>query len=258
MTDDAVVRQIAQKIVSSRQMVVLVGAGSSTESGIPDFRSPGGVWDRFDPEEFTYQNFIASEQARENAWQLARETYAVIKTAHPNPAHLALVELERMGLLDCLITQNIDGLHFLAGNSPEKVIEIHGTVRYVICLSCGKRYNRDEIETRLASGVKVPRCDDCHGLLKTATVSFGQSMPERETAEAFRRAAECDLFMCIGSSLVVHPAAQLPIVAKDSGACLVIINREPTVLDNLADIVYHGLAGETMERIMTYVREWKS
>jgi len=140
VTGETLLRSIAEKIRASKRMVVLVGAGVSTESGIPDFRSPDGLWARFDPEEFTYQNFLASEQARKNAWQLARETYAVIKRAQPNAAHLALAELERMGLLDCLITQNIDGLHFLAGNSPERVIEIHGTVRYVVCLSCGKRY----------------------------------------------------------------------------------------------------------------------
>ncbi|MCX7981657.1 MAG: NAD-dependent deacylase [Syntrophales bacterium] len=250
-------RQIAEKIVQAQRTVVFVGAGVSTESGIPDFRSPGGIWTRFDPEEFTYQNFLASERARERYWQLGREIYALIKAAQPNAAHLAIAEMERMGLLDCLITQNIDGLHFKAGNTPEKVIEIHGTVMYVLCLTCRKRYSRDEIELRLAAGEKVPRCDECGGLLKPATVAFGQPMPERETAEAFRRSAASDLFICIGSSLVVHPAAQLPVVAKDNGAFLVIINRDPTTCDSIADVVHRGLAGPAMEEIMRYVKEMK-
>jgi len=255
---EEVLKQIAEKILGSRRTVVFVGAGLSTESGIPDFRSPGGIWTRFDPEEFTYQNFLASERAREKYWQLGREIYALIKSAPPNAAHLAIAEMEKMGLLDCLITQNIDGLHFKAGNSPERVIEIHGTVMYVLCLTCAKRYERDEIEARLAAGEKVPRCDDCGGLLKPATVAFGQPMPERETAEAFRRAAAAELFICIGSSLVVHPAAQLPVVAKDNGAFLAIINRDATTCDAIADIVYRGLAGPTMEKIMEHVREMRS
>jgi NAD-dependent deacetylase len=251
-------RKIAEKIFQSRRTVVFVGAGLSTESGIPDFRSPGGLWTRFDPEEFTYQNFLASEKARERYWQFGREVYALIKAAQPNAAHLAIAEMERMGLLDCLITQNIDGLHFKAGNSPERVIEIHGTVMYVLCLSCGKRYERDEIEARLAAGEKVPRCDYCNGLLKPATVAFGQPMPERETMEAFRRAEAADLFICIGSSLVVHPAAQLPVVAKEKGAFLVIINRDPTPCDGMADIVFRGQAGPAMAEVINFIREMRT
>lgn len=251
-------KEIAERILRARRTVVFVGAGLSTESGIPDFRSPGGIWTRFDPEEFTYQNFLASERARERYWQLGSEIYALIKSAKPNAAHLAIAEMERLGLLDCLITQNIDGLHFKAGNTPERVIEIHGTVMYVLCLSCGKRYGRDAIEERLAAGERVPRCDDCAGLLKPATVAFGQPMPEKETTEAFRRARAADLFICIGSSLVVHPAAQLPVVAKDNGAFLVIINRDPTACDSLADIIHRGVAGPAMEEIMKYVREMRS
>jgi len=181
-----------------------------------------------------------------------------MKKARPNPAHIAIGEMERLGKLDCVITQNIDGLHFKAGNSEEKVIELHGTARYVTCLNCGKRYDREEIQERLKKGVKVPDCDDCRGPLKPATISFGQSMPERETQEAYHRSSLCDLFIVIGSSLVVQPAASMPLVAKKNGAKLVIINRDPTPYDHLADIVIHGLAGPTMARIVEEVHSVRS
>jgi NAD-dependent deacetylase len=256
-TNDAL-RQIAQWIATSRSTVVFVGAGLSTESGIPDFRSPGGLWDRYDPEEFTYQNFIASESAREKYWKMGTEVYELIKLARPNAAHFALAELEKMGLLEAVITQNIDGLHFKAGNTPARVIELHGTVMHVTCLNCGRRYERDAIQERLAGGEKVPRCDSCHGLLKPATISFGQAMPEREMAEACRLSTACNLFIVIGSSLVVHPAASVPVLAKQNGARLVIINREPTICDSMADLTFQGQAGPAMSEILTYVKEFKS
>lgn len=246
--------QIAQWILSSRRLVVFVGAGLSTESGIPDFRSPGGVWDRYDPEDFYYQNFIASEASRERYWQMATEMYEPMKKAQPNQAHLAIAELEKLGKLDCIITQNIDGLHHKAGNSEEKIIELHGTAMHVTCLNCKKRYDRDEIQERLRQGIRVPYCDDCGGPLKPATISFGQAMPERETQEAYHRSSKCDLFIVIGSSLVVQPAASMPLVAKRNGAKLVIINRDPTSYDELADIVIHGQAGSTMAGILKCVK----
>src|SRR3972149_5646804 len=171
-------KEVAQWIVASKRVVVFTGAGLSTESGIPDFRSPGGVWDRYNPEDFYFQNFLASEASREKYWRMATEMYEPIKTAQPNQAHLAIAELEKLGKLDCVITQNIDGLHFKAGNSKEKVIELHGTAMSVSCLNCRKKYDRDEVQERLRKGLKVPYCDACGGPLKPATVSFGQSMPE--------------------------------------------------------------------------------
>lgn len=247
--------EVARLIAGAKKVVVFVGAGLSTESGIPDFRSPGGVWDRYDPADFDFQNFLSRESSREKYWQMATEMYEAMKDAQPNAGHMAVAELERLGKLDCLITQNIDGLHFKAGNSGEKVLELHGTAMHVACLSCQKRYDRGPIQERVATGEKAPRCDSCGGPLKPATISFGQSMPERETAEAFRRSGACDLFIVIGSSLVVHPAAQMPVVAKRSGAKLVIVNRDDTASDNIADIIINGPAGQIMDAILKRVKE---
>jgi NAD-dependent deacetylase len=234
---DEKIETIARWIVDSEKIVVFVGAGLSTESGIPDFRSPGGVWDKYDPEDFYFQNFLNSEVSREKYWQMATEMYDSMKNARPNAGHLAIAELEKLGKLDCMITQNIDGLHFKAGNSPEKVLELHGTAMHVTCLGCGARYERDEIQARLAKGEKSPKCVSCLGLLKPATISFGQAMPERETAEAYKRSEASDLFIVIGSSLVVHPAAYMPVVAKRGGAKLVIINRDETACDGMAAFI---------------------
>jgi len=248
-------KQIAQWINTSKRIIIFSGAGLSTESGIPDFRSPGGVWDKYDPEDFYFQNFIASETSREKYWQMATEMWEPIKQAQPNPAHLAIAEMEKLGKLDCVITQNIDGLHFKAGNSEEKVLQLHGTAIFVSCLSCKKRYDRDQIQDRIKKAQKAPRCDDCGGLLKPATISFGQSMPEKETHEAYHRSSICDLFIVIGSSLVVQPAASMPMVAKRNGARLVIINRDPTPCDDLADLVIHGQAGPTMASILEHLKK---
>jgi len=248
-------KQVAQWIVNAKKMVIFTGAGLSTESGIPDFRSPGGVWDKYNPEDFYFQNFIASEASREKYWQMATEMWEPIKKAQPNSAHLAISELEKLGKLDCVITQNIDGLHFKAGNSEARVLQLHGTAIFVSCLSCKKRYDRDEIQERIKKGQKAPRCDDCGGLLKPATISFGQSMPEEETQEAYHRSSTCDLFIVIGSSLVVQPAASMPLVAKRNGAKLVIINRDATPYDDTADLVIHGQAGPTMAGILEHIKQ---
>ena len=180
--------------------------------------------------------------------------YEPMKKARPNAAHLAIAELELLGKLDCVITQNIDGLHRKAGNSEGKIIELHGTALNVSCLSCKKRYDRDEIQERVHQGQKAPRCDTCGGLLKPATISFGQAMPERETEEAYRRSASCDLFIVVGSSLVVQPAASMPLIAKRSGSRLVIINRDETPLDDLADLVIRAQAGPVMAAILEETR----
>ena len=247
-------KQVARWIAASKRVIVFSGAGLSTESGIPDFRSPGGVWDRYNPEDFYFQNFLASETSREKYWRMATEMYEPIRMAQPNQAHLAIAELENLGKLDCVITQNIDGLHFKAGNSEERVIQLHGTATFVSCLSCKKRFDRDEIQERIKKGEKAPRCDNCDGLLKPATISFGQSMPEKETEEAYHRSSLCDLFLVIGSSLVVQPAASMPLIAKRNGAKLVILNRDPTPYDDMADIIIHGQAGPAMASILEYVK----
>jgi NAD-dependent deacetylase len=248
------IEEIAALIADSDRIVVFVGAGLSTESGIPDFRSPGGLWDRYDPQEFYFDKFLGSEKSRHKYWQMATEAYDLMKDAKPNQAHLAIAELERLGKLDRLITQNVDGLHFKAGNSPDRVLELHGTAMHVTCLNCHKRYDRDAIQARIAGGDRAPLCDACKGLLKPATVSFGQSMPEKETAAAYEHSAACDLFIVIGSSLVVQPAAQMPVVAKRNGAKLVIINRDETPCDAIADYVVRAQASLTMAALIERVR----
>jgi NAD-dependent deacetylase len=245
---------IVDLILTSHDIVIFTGAGVSTESGIPDFRSPGGIWEKYNPSDFTYQHFLSSEEAREKYWQMSTEFYHSMKHVQPNAAHEAVAELERIGKVNHVITQNIDGLHQQAGSSPEKVIELHGTARSVSCLSCKKKYSRDAVQELIAQGGKVPRCGDCSGLLKPDTISFGQAMPEKETAEAYRRSGECDLFIVIGSSLVVQPAASMPFLAKENGAKLIIINRDSTSYDNLADYVIHGSAGMIMSSILQGVQ----
>ena len=244
----------ADLIIQSNKLVVFTGAGLSTESGISDFRSPGGVWSRFDPDELTFQRFLASEEGREKYWEFSTSYWTEMVQAQPNPGHQAIVELNNIGSLDCVITQNIDGLHQRSGIPEDKVIELHGTARWVNCLECGQRYSREQIQERVTSGIKVPRCDSCGGILKPATISFGQAMPEMETRQAQNRAAACDLFLVAGSSLVVYPAAQMPLVAKDSGARLIIINLTPTSHDPYADIVIHDQTGPALSQIIDRVK----
>lgn len=245
---------VASLILRAERVVALTGAGISTESGIPDFRSPGGIWSRYDPDEFSFQRFLASETTRRKYWEFSRDFYPVVANAKPNAAHLALAELYRLGKLHCVITQNVDGLHQKAGIPEDKVIEIHGTLLFVVCLDCGKRYPRDEIQRRVTRGEIPPRCDACGGILKPATISFGQPMPAREMRLAEEAAASCGLFMVVGTSLVVYPAAALPLLAKRSGARLVIINLTPTAHDNYADVVIHGKASDTLQKIITLVK----
>jgi NAD-dependent deacetylase len=244
----------ADMVLQSKKLVVFTGAGISTESGVSDFRSPGGIWDRFDPSELNYQSFMASEAGREKYWEFSKALWPEIMNAEPNPGHYAIAELHRLGKLDCVITQNIDNLHQKSGVPEEKVIELHGTLKWVNCLECGQRYPREQIQARLDSGIKVPRCDGCGGIMKPATVAFGQPMPERETREAEARAAACDLFLVAGSSLVVYPAAQMPLIAKDSGAKLIIINLTSTPHDHYADIAIHDKTGPVLSQIVDQVK----
>lgn len=244
----------ARLILNAGKILVFTGAGLSTESGIPDFRSPGGIWERYDPEDFYFHKIVSSEKAREKYWRMSTEFYDTMKDARPNQAHLALKEMEEMGKILAVVTQNIDNLHQKAGSAPEKVIEIHGTAFSVSCLGCGKRYGRDEIQARVLAGDKAPCCDDCKGILKPETISFGQAMPESKMAAAFKCAGECDLCMVLGSSLVVYPAASIPIQAVENGAGLLIVNRDPTPMDQDADVVIHGGLGEILTKIMERVR----
>ncbi len=241
-------------ILTSKKLVAFTGAGVSTESGIPDFRSPGGLWDRFDPDEMSYQNFLSSEESREKIWAFSKMLYPEVVKARPNAAHLALVELYNLGKLDCVITQNVDFLHQRAGLPEDKVIELHGTLKWVVCLNCGRRFPREEIQKRLEAGEKVPRCDFCGGITKPATVAFGQPMPEKETRLAEAKAASSDLFLVCGSSLVVYPAAQMPLIAKENGAKLIIINLSETPHDRYADLIIRQKVGEALSQIVAQVK----
>ena len=245
---------VVDMILEAKKVVVFTGAGFSTESGVPDFRSPGGVWDKFDPGRLNYPNFLASEDVREEYWRMHKMMWETIREAQPNAGHHAVAELYRMGKLDCVITQNTDGLHQKAGVPDEMVLEIHGTMMWVDCLDCHKRYPRSHAHDKMLAGEKVPRCDSCNGLLKPSTIAFGQSMPVRETSEAESRSAGCDLFLAAGSSLVVYPAAQMPLIAKESGAKLVIFNLSSTPHDHRADIVISEKTGETLARVLAQVK----
>ncbi len=250
MGDTDPCRAAGRLLADSRSVVVLTGAGISTESGIPDFRSPGGVWDRYDPSELTFDRFRASEETRRLYWQIAVESYPLLRDAQPNAAHAAVVAIERAGKLRCLVTQNIDGLHQKAGSNPQTTIEIHGTALRVNCIACGLEHDREQVHRRVLDGDAAPRCDGCGGPLKPATISFGQAMPAHATAAAFSAAQDCDLMIVVGSSLVVYPAAGIPEEAVRSGAKLLIVNREPTPQDGSAAVVVHGAAGESMSHIV--------
>jgi NAD-dependent deacetylase len=229
----AVARRLLER---SRKVVAFSGAGMSTASGIPDFRSPGGVWSRHQP--VLYQDFLASEDARRRYWRYRREMYADFRNARPNAAHLALARLEERGRLEAVVTQNIDGLHQDAGS--RRVVELHGTNRRVVCVRCRRDHDVEGVYAGLEAGRDVPTCDACGGPLKAATISFGQNLETEVLEEAFRLAREADLLLVLGSSLVVQPAAALPVAAADAGANVVIVNREETPLDGLAAVVIHG------------------
>ena len=245
----------ADLVVNSKKIVVFTGAGISTESGIPDFRSPGGIWTRYDPEMFTIQKFLYDPEARKMHWKLLGGDEFMKFDAQPNPAHYAVAELDKMGKLDCVITQNVDMLHEKGGVPPDKVIHLHGNMERAKCLKCGKYYPMTEVREWIAQGEEVPDCPACGGLIKPDAVFFGEAMPVWETSEAQRRAQSCDLCIVIGSSLVVYPAALMPQYAVQSGARLIIVNRDATELDRVADVCIHASAGETMSKLIKRVKE---
>ncbi len=239
------VDRVADSLRRARFAVALTGAGVSTDSGIPDFRSPGGVWARSQPVYF--DEYLLSEQARWEYWRQKAEAHADIAAARPNIVHRCLADWERRGWLHGVITQNIDGLHRLAGS--RRVLELHGTARRVACLQCEWSDDAGPWVDAFRETRRVPRCPRCGGLIKHATVSFGQALPADVLEEATEWARRADLFLALGSSLVVHPAAGLPSLAAAAGAQLVIINREPTPLDAEASIVIRGELSEVFRRL---------
>lgn len=241
--------KIAQLLADSNHAIAFTGAGISTESGIADFRSPGGVWSKYQPVYF--RDFISSEDARRQYWKMKKEGYHELKMAKPNDGHLTLARLEAAGKLVAIITQNIDGLHQDAGS--RRVLELHGTSRYCLCLDCDAHFDPDEIQKRLEAGVDIPLCDHCGGLIKSATISFGQPLPADVLTEAFDLSMSTDLVLALGSSLVVEPAASIPLQAKNNGAKLVIVNRTETPLDGLAEIVVHQSIGSTLSQVAKHL-----
>ena len=246
MTDTADLSRLRELIATTRSAVVFTGAGISTESGIPDFRSPGGVWSRMAPIQF--DDFVRSEEMRREAWRRKFEVDRDITAAEPNAGHRAVASLVSRGVVSCVITQNIDGLHQRSGIPDEQLVELHGNTTYARCLDCRRRYELAPIREAFEADGTLPVCEACGGLVKTATISFGQAMPEAAMRRAEQATLACDLFIAVGSSLVVFPAAGFPILAKRNGATLVIVNREPTDLDEIADLVINAEIGDTLGR----------
>ena len=235
-------QELSQYINEAKNIVIFTGAGISTESGIPDFRGPQGVWKTNTP--IYFQDFIGSEEVRKESWKRKFSGQDIIKKANPNIGHLAVAEIINEHESAYLITQNVDNLHQDAGVPDDKITEIHGNASYASCLDCGIRYELKPIKKEFLENETVPYCDACGGIIKTATISFGQSMPEEGMQMAQRKTLGCDLFITIGTSLVVYPAAGFPKLAKEIGANLIIINNEPTDFDPIADLVIHEQIGK--------------
>jgi NAD-dependent deacetylase len=237
---------LKRAVTAARHLVVFTGAGISAESGIPTYRGDDGIWNKYDPDKFANVNYFFKDPAY--YWNFFKEVrYPVISKAKPNPAHRVLAHLEEKGILKAVITQNIDGLHQLGGS--RKVLELHGNTRRITCLNCGSQYTMEavfgQLETRLP-----PLCTQCGGTLKPEVVFFGESLPSEVLDEAVRQSRACDLFLVIGSSLVVQPAAALPALAKEDGADLIIINKDPTPLDRIAEMVFREPAAMVMQNLL--------
>jgi NAD-dependent deacetylase len=245
--------ELAALLRASRRAVVFTGAGISTESGIPDFRSPGGIWTKMMP--INFDDFVASAEARRESWRRRFDMEETWNAVKPNAGHDAVAELVSRGKVSHVITQNIDNLHQDSGVPADKVIELHGNTRYAKCLSCGARMEIADIRRHFEKHGEPPGCTFCNGIVKTATISFGQAMPEDEMQRATLATHACDLMLVMGSSLVVYPAAAFPLLAKRNGARLVIVNREATEQDRYADLVIHAGIGETMQATMAWLGE---
>jgi NAD-dependent deacetylase len=235
---------LARLIADARRMVVFTGAGISTESGVPDFRSPGGVWSKMKP--IYFQDFVGSEEKRREAWSRAFTGKAGWVGAKPNAGHFAVARLVDQGKVAAVVTQNVDNLHQDSGVPAERIVELHGNASYAKCLDCGERHELAELRDSFLNVGEIPYCRRCGGLVKTATISFGQPMPAEPMARAEAATLDCDLFLVLGSSLVVYPAAGFPLLAKRNGARLAIVNREPTDLDGCADLVLHDEIGPAL------------
>jgi NAD-dependent deacetylase len=244
MPRDPEIAELAALIKQAERAVVFTGAGISTESGIPDFRSPGGIWTRMAPIDFA--EFLASEEARRETWRRRFAMEETFRAATPNRGHRAVAELVRRDKATTVITQNIDGLHQQSGIGDDRIIELHGNTTYAACLDCTRRYEIEALREAFERDGEAPHCRRCGGFVKTATISFGQAMPAAAMQRADAATLAADLFIVAGSSLVVYPAAAFPELAKRNGAVLVIVNREPTGLDAIADLVLHQAIGDTL------------
>lgn len=244
MNERILIDELRNLIAASKRVVVFTGAGVSTESGIPDFRSPGGIWTKYQPIDF--REFLASEEARRETWRRKIAVDETVSRAEPNRGHRAIAQLVAQRKVSSVITQNIDGLHQRSGVPDAQVIELHGNGTYAACLDCARRYDLAEMFAAFKVNEEPPECE-CGGLIKSATISFGQPMPIEPMRRAKAESTSCDLFLAVGSSLVVYPAAGFPAIAKQNGSRLVILNREPTDLDYLADLVLNLEIGPTLE-----------
>jgi NAD-dependent deacetylase len=238
---------LKRMIDAHEHIVVFTGAGISTESGIPDFRGPNGVWKTATPIDFN--DYVSSEEVRKESWQ-RKFSGSLMLDAEPNSGHIAISHLIKVGKISHVITQNVDGLHQKSGVPEDKIIELHGNANYATCLDCGLKVELEDIEHKFVSEGTIPYCQKCHGIVKTATISFGQSMPVAEMQRAEYATLNCDMFIAIGSSLVVYPAAGFPRMAKLNGAELVILNNQATDLDPVADLVIHKQIGESLSAVI--------
>jgi NAD-dependent deacetylase len=242
---------VADRVRDSGRIVVFTGAGVSTESGIPDYRGPNGVWKTNRVP--TVDDVRTDRAGREERWSQQRRRYPEMVAREPNAGHRAIAALERSGRVAAIVTQNIDGLHQKAGSDPDRVLELHGSSHWARCMTCGRRYPMADIVARVEAGETDPRCEVCGGVLRSSTILFGESLPEETLRRAVAASSEADMMLVVGSSLVVRPAAQLPVLARRNGAGLVIVNREPTPLDEIAHAVVRGEAGPVLATIADLV-----
>ncbi|KPJ53417.1 MAG: hypothetical protein AMJ37_01435 [Dehalococcoidia bacterium DG_18] len=249
---EELIEKAVKLVLDAQKIVVFTGTGVSTESSMPDTKSSSGL-STTTSNEFAFPTFIGNPTARRRSWQ-TWNMFRMIEMARPTLAHYAIAELDKMGKLDCVITQNVDGLHQKAGVPEEKVIELHGSLRWLNCVNCGRRYPMIEVAERLGEGEDESICSECGGMLKSATVSFGEPPPTKETSKAEQHSRNCDLFMLLGSSLMVYPAANMPIHAIESGAKLVIINVGTASLDQQASVLINGKVGEVLPKIIDGVK----
>lgn len=246
------IKQVVQKILTANQVIVFTGAGISTESGIPDYRSQGGIWDKFTP--IYFDDFMGQKNARIQYWDQRLDMEKGLKHATPNRGHKSIARLHEMGFLTSVITQNIDGLHQESGIPSDKIIELHGNTRRVRCMSCRQIITWEQAMVMIDAGARAPECS-CGGYYKPDTISFGQAMPEKETRKAARLAAKSDVFIVVGSTLLVQPAALMPEYARNAGAFLVIINLSETPYDSLCHVLIRDSAGKILEAIANGVKK---